>query len=61
MKSIHLLAPLTIAGAMLLTSCATESKIRRDIAADLNQLIEASDCPTTCDTVKWYLRTQLGQ
>lgn len=40
--------------------CASATKIKQEIGADLAQIIQTQDCPTICFALKAYMRTRLG-
>lgn len=50
---------LIIVSAATFTGCA--GSVKKQIASDLNAILQVQDCPTACDAVKAYVKGQLGQ
>lgn len=45
---------------LVISGCATAGSAKDKIAKDLAEIVEYQDCPTICDALKAYIRTQLG-
>lgn len=48
---------------MFLFGCAgTQVKdAQNQILGEVNQIVQTSDCPTTCELIKQYIKSKLGQ
>lgn len=44
---------------LLLPGCGTASKARKQVLNEMNAIIQAQDCETSCAAIKAYLKERL--
>lgn len=57
-KELLCIAAIIAIGLFLVQGCATTGEVKKQMLSDLNAIIRAGDCPTTCELLKGYVAAQ---
>ena len=48
-----------LAVSFVLAGCASAKSVKKQIAGDLNKIVQSGDCPVMCAMLKTYIKSQL--